>query len=126
MKTQPVSSAEQKASDADETLRNIDRRFLNAQLAIAIFPLFLGAMIALYSLGDSAIFAVAVGFGSILMAAIGMTASSLPHYVKNILSGLEGSISGSCFGLNRSMQHMRQIVLPANVCFAVFQQTKLA
>ena len=72
MKTQPVSSAEQKASDADETLRNIDRRFLNAQLAIAIFPLFLGAMIALYSLGDSAIFAVAVGFGSILMAAIGI------------------------------------------------------
>lgn len=72
MKTQPVSSAEQKASDADETLRNIDRRFLNAQLAIAIFPLFLGAMIALYSLGDNAIFAVAVGFGSILMAAIGI------------------------------------------------------
>ena len=72
MKTQSVSTAEQKVRDAEETLRNIDRRVLNAQVALAIFPLFLGAMIALYSLGDSALFAVSVGFGSILMAAIGI------------------------------------------------------
>ena len=72
MKTQCVSPAEQKVRDAEETLRNIDRRILNAQVALAIFPLFLGAMIALYSLGDSALFSVSVGFGSILMAAIGI------------------------------------------------------
>jgi hypothetical protein len=72
MKTQSVSAAEQKVRDAEETLRNIDRRVLNAQVALAIFPLFLGAMIALYSLGDSTLFAVSVGFGSILMAAIGI------------------------------------------------------
>ena len=72
MKTRCVSAAEQKVRDAEESMRIIDRRVLNAQVAIAIFPLFLGAMIVLYSLGDSPLFAVAVGFGSVLMAAIGI------------------------------------------------------
>ena len=72
MKAQCVSAAEQKVRDAEEAMRNVDRRLLNAQAAIVIFPLFLGAMIVLYSLGDSILFAVAVGFGSILMAGIGI------------------------------------------------------
>ena len=72
MKTQCVSAAEQEVRDAEEAVRNIDRRLLNAQAAIAIFPLFLGAMIALYSLGDNVLFAAAIGFGSILIAGIGI------------------------------------------------------
>ena len=72
MTTRRVSVAEQRVRDAEEAMRNVDRRILNAQAAIAIFPLFIGAMIALYSLGDSVLFAIAVGFGSILMAGIGL------------------------------------------------------
>ena len=72
MKTRRVSVAEQRVRDAEEAMRNIDRRMLSAQMAIAIFPLLLGIMAALYSLGDSIWVAVVVGFGSILIAAIGI------------------------------------------------------
>ena len=65
-------AAEQNVRDAEKEMRDINRRILNAQVAVSILPLLLGAVFALYLVGESALFAAAVGVGSILIAGIGI------------------------------------------------------
>ena len=72
MNTQRILAAERRVRDAEKEMRDINRRILNAQLAIAIFPLLLGAVFSLYVIGESALFAAVIGFGSILIAGIGI------------------------------------------------------
>ena len=72
MNTKRMLAAEQKVRDVEREMRDINRRILNAQVAISIFPLLLGAVFALYLVGESVLLAAAIGFGSILIAGIGI------------------------------------------------------
>jgi hypothetical protein len=72
MHTQRILAAEQKVRDAEKEMRDINRRMLHAQVAMTIFPLLLGAVFSLYVIGESALFAAVIGFGSILLAGIGI------------------------------------------------------
>jgi len=72
MNTRRVFAAEQKVRDVEKEMRDVNRRILNAQVAIAIFPLLIGAVTALYLVGENTLFAAVIGFGSILIGGIGI------------------------------------------------------
>ena len=72
MNTQRILAAQQRVRAAEKEMRDINRRILHARVTVTIFPLLLGAVFALYLVGESALFAAVIGFGSMLIASIGI------------------------------------------------------